>query len=315
MDFQTWKEYTKIATYYYQLGMTQDQIAKKMSISRQRVNRIIKKCVDLGIVKIEIKGIDQDYLEIEKELEKKYSLKEAVVVDAGEDLFVSLGKIAARYLEKVVKDNDSIGFSRGRTLSALLDALSPMQKKNVSVVQLVGGVNFAQTANESCMRYDDIVRRASEAFNAEAHFLYAPAVVTSKELKDSLLEEKSFKEMFAKIRKCTMIVVGIGKALSAKDAKKRSSIAYEDYLKIIDRNAVGEICARHFDIDGNSVNGDADSKIMGIEIEDLKKIPLRIGIAGGDEKRDAVLGALNGKYINVLIVDSATALKLLDDQA
>ena len=47
-------EYIKVAYYYYKLGMTQDDIAKKMSMSRQRVNRILKKCLETGIVKISI---------------------------------------------------------------------------------------------------------------------------------------------------------------------------------------------------------------------------------------------------------------------
>jgi len=310
MDSETLKEYTKIASYYYKEGMTQDQIARKMSISRPRVNRIIKKCVELGIVKIEIREIAQDNIDLEKEIEKKFGLKEAVVVEPAENLLESLGKTAARYLEKVLKDNDVIGFSRGRALSALLDASPSVQKRNLSVVQLVGGNNYNQS--ENFLKYDDIIRRASEVLEAESFFLYAPTVVTSHELKESLLKEESFMGMFERIKKCTVIVVGIGKVLSAKDAKKRSSIAFEDYVKILERKAVGEVCARHFDIEGNGVNGDADLKIMGIEPTDIKKVPLRIGVAGGAEKYEAILGALRGGYINVLILDSVTALRLLE---
>ena len=41
------------------------------------------------------------------------------------------------------------------------------------------------------------------------------------------------------------------------------------------------------------------------------KIPVRIGIAGGKEKTEAISAAVKGGYINVLITDLQTAKDLL----
>lgn len=49
-------EYTRIAYYYYEAGRTQDQIAQRLGISRQRVNRILAECIERGIVRITSTG-------------------------------------------------------------------------------------------------------------------------------------------------------------------------------------------------------------------------------------------------------------------
>ena len=55
-------EYRRVAYYYYRIGLTQEEIAKRMNMSRQRVNRIVSSCIKLGIVKITIDGIENCYL-------------------------------------------------------------------------------------------------------------------------------------------------------------------------------------------------------------------------------------------------------------
>ncbi len=41
-------------------------------------------------------------------------------------------------------------------------------------------------------------------------------------------------------------------------------------------------------------------------------MPRVIGIAGGDNKVEAILGALRGGFINILITDEETALKIIE---
>jgi deoxyribonucleoside regulator len=47
-----------------------------------------------------------------------------------------------------------------------------------------------------------------------------------------------------------------------------------------------------------------------MSLSELKKVETVVGIAGGAEKFDAILGALNGQYVDVLITDHITAGKL-----
>ena len=68
-------EYTRIAYYYYEAGQTQDQIAQRLGISRQRVNRILAECIERGIVRITVDRSPEEYFASESALEEKYRLK------------------------------------------------------------------------------------------------------------------------------------------------------------------------------------------------------------------------------------------------
>jgi len=75
---------------------------------------------------------------------------------------------------------------------------------------------------------------------------------------------------------------------------------------------VGDVCGLHFDISGREKCGELCERLVTIQKDDLLKIPLRIGVAGGPGKVNPILGALRIGYINALVTDSVTAKKLLE---
>lgn len=121
------KEYQRVAYYYYKAGLTQEDIAKRMNMSRQRVNRIVSACVDLGIVKITIQNLDKSNLELETALEQKYNLTGVRIVNniVEENIVRELGIAAGTYLQSVLKKGDIIGVTRGRTNSRHGGSLDP----------------------------------------------------------------------------------------------------------------------------------------------------------------------------------------------
>lgn len=300
-------EYIKVAYYYYKTGLTQDEIAKKMSMSRQRVNRILKKCLETGIVKIIIQEYEQQHVELEANLESLLGLNEVIAVNAADDdeeeHFDSIGSVTASYLDRVIKDNDIIGFSRGRTLSAVINYLMPIDKNNLTVTQLVGGLN----AEEALLNSDAIVRRASEILNAKPCFMYTPIILENKQLRDSLMNEKFFVQAYNTMRSCTVALVGIGDMSSTSGLAQRLFISESEYNFLLGKNAVGEICTHYFDINGKIINSNIDDRVFAIDCDSLKQIPLRIAVAGGPEKISAITGAIRGNWINVLITDLRTA--------
>ena len=239
-------EYIKVAYYYYKAGMTQDDIAKKMSMSRQRVNRILKKCIETGIVKIVIQEYEHQNVELETQLETLSGLNEVILVDSSnEERNESLGAAASSYLERVIKDNDIIGFSRGRALSYLVNHLIPIARKNLTVTQLVGGLNV----EEAHINSDDIVRHSSEILNARPCFMYAPIILENKQLRDSLMNESFFSKAYNTMKACTVALVGIGDMSSQSAFVQRKYISKKEYSILKSKNAVGEICTHYFNID------------------------------------------------------------------
>lgn len=297
-------EYIKVAFYYYKNGMTQQEIAKKMSTSRQRVNRILKKCLETGIVKIVIQEIEDQNVEFETRLEKLTGLNEAVITNNDcNELNDSLGIAASAYMQRILKDNDVVGFSRGRALSSFVTNLAPVKRKNLIATQLVGGLN----AEEAGVNSDYIVRFSSEKLNAKPCFMYAPIMVESKKLRDSMLNESYLSQVYSIMKKCSVAVVGLGDMSEQSLFIQRNFMFDSEYEVLKNKNAVGEICTHYFDINGNIIDSGINDRVFAIDYDNYMKIPVRIGIGGGDQKISTIIGAIRGGLINVLITDFDTA--------
>lgn len=303
-------EYRRVAYYYYMTGLTQEEIAKKMQMSRQRVNRIVSACVELGIVQIIIPGLEADNLELESSLEQKYQLKEVRIIDnvVKENIFRELGKAAGEYLQSIIKDKDIIGFTRGRTMSALVEHMQPAgHSMDLTVTQLIGNENDGGEG----VGVGGVVYRFAEKLQAKPTVLFAPVIVKSKELRESLVEEPYFQETYETMKSCTIAVVGIGNAQNQwkhlVSLYNEKEIEQEQWAKEV----VGEVCTHFYDKDGNEVVPPFRDRIISITLEDYKNIPVRMGVAGSDEKIGAIKAAIQGGYINVLVTDLQTAKLLL----
>jgi deoxyribonucleoside regulator len=301
----------KIAYYYYKQGLTQEQIAQKLLMSRQRVNRLVKRLQDEGIVTIQINGYTDSYIDLESKLENKFHLKQAVVISKmeGENLFDSLGLAGANYLNDVIDYNNIIGVSWGRTLHKIAVYLKSEPKKNISVVQLVGATNVTNAAVQS----DEITRVIANKLGGTPHFMYAPTRVKNQETKEALMSEHSIKSSFKMISNCDIVMLSIGEIAEKAPLFEYSYLTEEEHENLKNLGGVGNVCLRYFDINGNLINSPVNSTVMGISIEDLRKIPNIVGIAGGENKVPAILGALRGGYINVLITDNETASWLIEE--
>lgn len=297
-------EYVRIAHYYYKTGLTQEEIAERMQLSRQKVNRILKRCVELGIVQIQITGTEDTNLERELYLEETFGLRFARVIPCAETQSMTkrLGAEAAKLLSELLQDDDTIGFSRGRTISMVASELTSPRKKNLRVTQLMGSWNSDQEE----FAVDDIVHRAAQNIRGSTTMLYAPVVVRDPALRDSLMGEPYFQSAYQVVRSCSIAVLGIGR-ISPSHSGDIPTMTSEEYDQYLRENAVGEICAHFFDKDGHEVLTEFDKRTIVILKDDLRSIPLRIGVAGGKSKQSAILAALQSGLINALVTDEHTA--------
>jgi DNA-binding transcriptional regulator LsrR (DeoR family) len=85
--------------------------------------------------------------------------------------------------------------------------------------------------------------------------------------------------------------------------------------KLRRQGAVGDVCLRFFDAEGEPVRSDLDDRVIGVTLPQLRKARRTIGIAGARRKYEAILGALRGRWVNVLITDRLTAERLAAEPA
>lgn len=305
-------EFTRVAHYYYKEGCTQEQIAQRMNMSRQRVNRILADCLECGIVHITINpNPSTTLLELETRLKEKFGLLDIRVVDIAreQDVFRDLGAAAAQYLCTILRDNDVIGLTRGSTLAAMAEQMPSLHKKNVTVVQMLGSRN-SEPQNTAA---NEIVHNISNRLGAKPFMLFAPIIVSSAEMKKSLQQEPSFIDTYHVIQSCNIAVVGIGAYESVDLRYSFVGVDIHDIAVLEEgQKLTGEVGSHLFDQDGKRVANRYRDRIIAVELPDYLHIPVRIGVAGLPAKAKAIYAAIKGKYINVLIVDTHTAAILCD---
>lgn len=301
----------KVARMYHERGMRQAEIAAELHVSQPRVSRLLKRAVEVGVVRTTVSVPAGVHTDLEDELEAAYGLAEAVVVDAGDDdPQRALGSAAAVYLETTLIGGDDLGISSwSASLIAAVDAMRPSSSPVVSdVVQLVGGVGDPRVQLDATRLLTTLAR----ATGAAPIFLPAPGLLSSPSARESLMADPAVLQVTSRWLDLTIALVGIG-ALEPSPLLLRSgnSIAEAEQDKLRAAGAVGDVCLRFFDEDGRPVVTDLDDRVIGISPDALRAIPRRIAVAGGVRKVAAIRGALRGGWVSVLITDVRTARALV----
>ena len=294
-------------------GLTQESISKKLKISKYQVNRILKRAVSSGIVQINIIDPASNISNLEEKLEREFNLKRAIVVEndglSDVELKSKLGQATAGYLLEIIKDGDIIGVSWGTTVNEVINYLPPEINKSVEIVQITGG-SHELSVNLNC---HDITRRFASKFGVEPHLLYAPLIVDSKRMHDLLINETSIKKTFEYFNRLTIAIVGIG-ALYPKVIStlvKTGHISGDDLKSLKKNGAVGDVFSYFFNINGEICSSSLSGRLITMPVDDLLEVPYSMGVAGGELKAEAILGAIRGNYINIIITDSVAAEKIL----
>lgn len=300
------RDMIKVAHYYYNIGLKQQEIADKFSMSRQRVNRLLKKALAEGVVEIRVRGYDNSNAMLESELESKLQLREAVVVDSND--MSTLSATSIRYLKGIVQEGWNIGVSHGTTIAKLCDAPAAKEKHDIKIVQLTGGMN---TINISS-RPDEITIKFARIFGGEPHVLFAPAITDNPGLRKLIMEESQYKEIQKLYSNIQVSVVAVGALVEDNMLLLVGSLSKSDFDMLRGKNCIGDVVLRFYDIDGRIVDPQVNERVMSIPMKDYMKIGLRVGVAYGAKKVRTITGAINGGFINVLITDSDTAKLLIE---
>lgn len=306
----------KIARLYYEENLTQAEISVRLRMSRQKVQRIVGDAREQGIVQISISPIAGIYSDMERALEAKYGLKEALVVetDAYENQIAiakELGAAAAEYLMRIVRPRDKIVLSWGSALLCMVNALpsNSLAPSGISVIQGLGGLgNLNQEIHAT-----RLVRRAASALNAESVLLPAPAVASTRGAWDAFCNDPSIAEVLDRAKASDLAFVGIGsceaESITMPDFwRAMTSGTLRDLMK---HGAVGSINLRYFDANGKRVPSEFDKTVIGLTLGELKQIPHVVGVAGGGAKFKPIVAVLSAKLVNVLVTDNVTAQELL----
>lgn len=302
----------RVARMHHEQGMRQTAIATELHLSTARVSRLLKRAVEEGIVRTIVTLPPGVHTDLEQELETRYGLAEAVIVDGPDDdtrVLPALGAAAAVYLESTLT-GEVVGIaSWSSSLLAVMDAMQPTNGYTLhQVVQMVGGHGNPAVQMESSR----LIGQFAQLTGAEAVMVPAPGLLGSRQARDSLLADPPVAKVVARWDEITVALVGIGTLEpSALIRESGNAMAPDQLGRLRELGAVGDICLRYFDTEGRAITSELDDRILGIEPTKLLAIPRRVGVAGGMRKLAAIRAAVVGGWVNVLVTDANVARALL----
>jgi lsr operon transcriptional repressor len=305
----------RAAWFYYKDELTQDEIAKRLSVSRASVGRLLDRARRVGLVSITLNAEHLDAFELSSELRKTFSLSEALVVpdhdrEPGDHhaLNARVGLGGAQFLSTHLRPGGSLGVGWGETVSRVIAATNFGAVGPLHMVTLTGGVDgYLQTILSS---------KSEPGSDGElittATVIPAPTYASSGSLAAALREEPTIQQVLKHACKVDQAVVGVGTPTLDATIVQLGYLSTEDVELLREHDVVGDILGQFFDINGTVVDIALHDRRIGIELADLKFIPKVVGVAGGVHKAHAILGALRGGFLDVLVTNEIAAMRLLE---
>ncbi len=311
-NFEEARLISKVLTLYYSDSVIQSEIGKKLGISTAKVSRLLKVARIHGLVEVNIKIPYQHIYELENQIEQVTHVPKAIVVpiltDNPASILQTVGQAAADYLLEQLRDGDTICMGGGQNLDAMVQALKPQRKFKVNVIPAIGGV---QGRNETDV--NNLADQLAKKLGGHSYQLHAPAFTDSVQEREALLSLRQIKEMLDAARQAQIAMVGIGKIDAGISSYIHfTSLPAQELRQIIcEKSAVGEVLAHMINAQGEACASEYTSRVVGISLDDLRAIPLSIGVAALETKAVPVAAALRGGLVKTIVMDEVTARKVL----
>lgn len=300
------------AKLYYDLNHNQNEVARELGLTRWQVGRLLREARDTGVVRIEIAPRSRRRIELETALQRRFGLRDAVVVTApGADEQLALPAVAmeaSRYLKALNPKPELLGVSWGRTMTAVAHWLTPGWTEGLHVVLLNGATNIRITAFQANM----VVERFAETARGQATLLPVPAIIGDAESRTALEKDPVVSSVLALAGKAPVACFGMG-ALGVESILVQSGyLDAGDVDALRAKGAVGDFLGRFVDAEGRIVDADLDARTIGLSLEAVGAKPWSIGVSAGIQKKAITLAGLRAKVMNVLIADEALAQGILE---
>jgi lsr operon transcriptional repressor len=305
----------RVAWFYYKDELTQDEIAKRLSVSRASVGRMLDRARNVGLVSISVNADRLEAFEVSRQLRGTFGLAEALVVPDYEaeprdrhELNARLGLGGAQFISTHLRPGVTLGVGWGETVSRVIAATNFAVVGPVHMVTLTGGVDAYLPA------FLSTAEGAAEG-ETSATVIPTPIVASTPQLAAALKQEPAIEQVLKQACGVEQAIVGVGTPTADATIVQMGYLGGDDVRGLREVGVVGDILGQFFDASGHVVRLPIHDRRIGIELSDLARVPKVVGVAGGLHKAEAILGALRGGYLDVLVTNELTALRLLELEA
>jgi DNA-binding transcriptional regulator LsrR (DeoR family) len=305
----------RVARLHFEFGLTHQETAKSLGLSRVKVTRMVKQARESGLVTMVVTSNVGPYAELEQEIVRRFGLAEVLIVppaNAGSrSLRSMLAQGIVRHMSGVLRPDMTIALGLSRTIgeAARLLSLSPQTRCPANFVSLVGAVREDGSGRDNPFSAPATL---ANAFGGSVEHVHAPIIVRSGDVAQELMQEPAIATTLARAAKADILFAGVGGRNDRIDYAGQGYLEPAGWEELVAAGMEGDICARFFDRNGRAIDHEVNRRVIGLALDELQKIPSRVIAAGGPSKLDAVRAVLRGELATVLITDADTAAELLN---
>jgi DNA-binding transcriptional regulator LsrR (DeoR family) len=293
---------------YFIAGNTQDEIAKKLSVSRATAQRLVSLCLSERLITFRLEHPIAVCMDLATRLKERFGLRYCEVVPTDPRApATGLAERAAALLELHLQAEKPVivGIGTGRAMRAAVEQVPSMNCPNHQLVSLVGNISPDGSASAF-----DAIARLADVTKVRHYPMPLPVFVSSEAEREQLLRIYAVSRIRTMAEKADLRLVGIGQIDPGAQLHVDGFISREELLELMRLGAVGEIIGWAFDAAGRILDGGTNQRVTSIPLK-VPATALTVGAALGSAKTSAILAALRGRLLNGLITDEATAKALL----
>ncbi|MGP9795906.1 sugar-binding transcriptional regulator [Halomonas sp. 86] len=293
-------------------GLTQDEIASQLGVSRPGVQRLLAFARQEGLVKVHIDHPISSCMTLGHTLREHFGLTFCDVVPAetvsSENATHYLGVAGAERIGKLVERSEPLTLSlgSGRSVRAAVEALDRTERPQHRFVSLVGNVARDGSAN----RYDAVMLLADKT-GGERFLLPAPVVAESIDEKNAMLSQRLFQAIANVARTSEAAFIGVGRIDRQATLFQDHFISERELDELLGLEAVGELLGWPLNSQGEVIDCSITRRVTSLPLEHFGK-HLMVAIAGGYDKALGIHAALKGGWLKGLITDEVAARRIVE---
>ncbi len=295
-----------VAEEYYLEDRSMVEIADRLGITRFQVARLLQYARSSGIVSIDVRhpgGIDD---ELSERVRTVLGVEEAIVLSQGsDDPRRDVGRALAELLPRLIRPGDVVGLTWSRTILSMADHVKALPP--CTLVQLAGHITREVTSPGSV----EIIRRLATISGGAAYPIYAPLVAPDAYVATALRGQPEVLAAFELYDRLSVSVVTIG-AWGPGQSSIYDTVGPAEQAQGSELGVVAEISGRLLDADGSLVRDVLDDRVIGIDLDALRKVPNRVASVYGAGRGPATIAAARAGLITTLVADRDVALAVLE---
>lgn len=296
---------------YFIAGNTQDEIAKKLNVSRPTAQRLVSLALSERLITFRLDHPIAACMELGARLTERHGLEHCQIVPtdpASDSSVLGIAEAAASFLEQKLRGAEPIvvGLGTGRSLRAAVEQVPRLNCQHHRLVSLVGHISMEGSAS-----FFDVLARLSDLVQAPHYPMPLPVVVPSRSERDQLIRLEPVRRLRELAATANVTLVGIGRMDDDAPLYVDGFISAAELSEMRRLGAVGEVTGWAFDATGRMVEGGTNERLTSVP-RIIPAANIVVGVAMGISKALPIHAALRGKIINGLVTDEATARMLLD---